>query len=76
MEEKKVSRVRHYLNLDKTEGRLLTLLQDFSFAPIREVFLPIDQIYGQRLHSGSVTGESSFGYERTRYHAQLLVFIR
>ncbi len=59
MEGSLVSRLRHYLNLDKTESRLRTLLQDFSFAPIREVFLPIDQIYGQRLHSWSVTGESS-----------------
>jgi polysaccharide deacetylase family protein (PEP-CTERM system associated) len=59
MEGSLVSRVRHYLNLDKTEGRLLTLLRDFSFAPIREVFLPIGQIYGQRLHSWSVRGESS-----------------
>ena len=31
------SRFRHYLNLDKTEGRLLQLLADFRFGPIREV---------------------------------------
>ncbi|WP_305043161.1 XrtA system polysaccharide deacetylase [Geoalkalibacter sp.] len=32
------SRFRHYLNLDKTEKRFARLLQDFRFAPIREVF--------------------------------------
>lgn len=58
MEGSLVSRMRHYLNLDKTESRLRTLLQDFSFAPIREVFLPIGQIYCQQLPSSSVTGES------------------
>jgi len=31
------SRTRHYLNLDLTEGRLRRLLQDFTFAPIREL---------------------------------------
>ena len=31
---------RHYLNLDKTEGKLRRLLSDFKFAPIREI-LPI-----------------------------------
>ena len=53
MEGSLLSRVRHYLNLHKTEGRLRMLLQDFSFAPIREVFPPINQIYGQCLQSGS-----------------------
>lgn len=33
-----VSRFRHYLNLDKTESRLMTLLTDFKFGQIREVF--------------------------------------
>ena len=32
-----VSRFRHYLNLDKTEGRLQQLLADFRFGPIRDV---------------------------------------
>lgn len=27
----------HYLNLDKTEGRLRSLLQDFAFAPVQKV---------------------------------------
>lgn len=30
------SQFRHYLNLDKTEGRLRSLLKDFAFAPVRE----------------------------------------
>lgn len=32
------SRFRHYVNLDKTEGRLRRLLADFRWAPMREVF--------------------------------------
>jgi polysaccharide deacetylase family protein (PEP-CTERM system associated) len=31
-----LSRFRHYQNLDKTEGRLRALCQDFDLAPIRE----------------------------------------
>jgi polysaccharide deacetylase family protein (PEP-CTERM system associated) len=31
-----ISRLRHYLNLEKTEGRLLQLLGDFKFGPIRD----------------------------------------
>lgn len=31
------SRARHYLNLDKTEGRFRSLMRDFSFAPIQAV---------------------------------------
>lgn len=53
MEGSLVSRMRHYLNLDKTEIRLRALLRDFSFAPIREVFPPISQIRGSRLCSTS-----------------------
>ncbi len=32
-----LSRVRHYFNLHKTEGRLMQLLREFRFGPIREV---------------------------------------
>jgi len=43
-----LSKVRHYLNLGKTEQRLRWLLKDFSFAPINEVIRPIrDIIEGQ-----------------------------
>jgi polysaccharide deacetylase family protein (PEP-CTERM system associated) len=40
-----LSKVRHYLNLDKTEQRLRWLLKDFSFAPINEVICPIRDIF-------------------------------
>lgn len=43
MEGSVVSQIRHYMNLDKTESRLRTLLQDFAFAPIRHVFPQIEQ---------------------------------
>ena len=39
-----LSKVRHYLNLGKTEQRLRWLLKDFSFAPINEVIRPIRDI--------------------------------
>ena len=42
-----LSKIRHYLNLDKTEQRLGRLLKDFCFAPINEVIRPIrDSIEG------------------------------
>ncbi len=34
------SRIRHYLNLEKTESRLKCLLQDFAFCPLREAVPP------------------------------------
>lgn len=34
------TRFRHYVNLDRTEGRLVRLLQDFSWGRMDEVFLP------------------------------------
>jgi len=40
-----LSKVRHYLNLGKTEQRLTWLLRDFSFAPINEVIRPIRGIF-------------------------------
>ncbi|MDR4479731.1 MAG: DUF3473 domain-containing protein [Nitrospira sp.] len=48
MEGSLASRMRHYLNLDKTESRMRELLQDFSFAPIRQVFPQIEQMHGAR----------------------------
>jgi polysaccharide deacetylase family protein (PEP-CTERM system associated) len=33
-----LSRFRHYVNIHKTESRLRTLLNEFEFAPVREVF--------------------------------------
>jgi polysaccharide deacetylase family protein (PEP-CTERM system associated) len=32
-----LSRFRHYVNLDKTEGRFRQLLSDFRFGPVQEV---------------------------------------
>jgi polysaccharide deacetylase family protein (PEP-CTERM system associated) len=32
------SRFRHYLNLNKTEGRLKQLLMDFDFSPLKDLF--------------------------------------
>ena len=44
-----LSKIRHYLNLGKTEQRLRWLLKDFSFAPINEVIRPIlEMSQGQR----------------------------
>jgi polysaccharide deacetylase family protein (PEP-CTERM system associated) len=40
-----LSKVRHYLNLGRTEQRLRWLLRDFSFAPINEVICPIRDIF-------------------------------
>ena len=59
MEGSLVSRMRHYLNLHKTEARLRTLLRDFAFAPIREVFGPIRRIHSQCLHARSAAEEPS-----------------
>jgi polysaccharide deacetylase family protein (PEP-CTERM system associated) len=49
-----LSKVRHYLNLGRTEQRLRWLLKDFSFAPINEVIHPIRDIferYGECSHA-------------------------
>ncbi len=36
-----LSRFRHYVNLQRTEERLARLIEDFSFAPVREVIEPV-----------------------------------
>jgi polysaccharide deacetylase family protein (PEP-CTERM system associated) len=41
MRDTKLSEFRHYVNLDKTAGRLHQLLADFQFGPACEVVLPI-----------------------------------
>jgi polysaccharide deacetylase family protein (PEP-CTERM system associated) len=43
-----LSRIRHYLNLHKTEERLASLLQDFLFAPIRDAIEPVKHEYEKR----------------------------
>ena len=48
-----LSKIRHYMNLGKTEQRLRLLLNDFYFAPIHEVVHPIQIIVegeGVRTH--------------------------
>jgi len=51
MEGSLLSRLRHYVNLDKTESKMRALLQDFSFAPIRQVFSPIERMYHEQMLS-------------------------
>ena len=41
MRDTRFSEFRHYLNLDKTAGRLHRLLADFQFGPVCEVAVPI-----------------------------------
>lgn len=58
MEGSLLSRMRHYLNLDKTESRMCELLQDFSFAPIRYVFPQIEQAQSAGLVATVVAGQT------------------
>jgi polysaccharide deacetylase family protein (PEP-CTERM system associated) len=54
MEGPLLSKVRHYLNLSKTEQRLRWLLRDFSFAPINQVVQHVRYIFekqGDRSHA-------------------------
>jgi len=43
-----LARLRHYNNLDRCEGRLERLLDDFAFAPVREVLQRADLPAGSR----------------------------
>ena len=38
----RLGRLRHYRNLDQTEGRLRRLLSDFRFGPMRELLQPLN----------------------------------
>ena len=49
------SRFRHYVNLHKTESRLVSLIEDFRFAPIREAIAPIRQICHEQRASRETT---------------------
>ena len=44
-----LSRCRHYLNLNKTETRLVRLLKDFRFGPVCEAIAPIRHLIGERV---------------------------
>lgn len=52
MQGSMLSQFRHYNNLDKTESRLVSLLKDFQFAPIREAIEPVGQLF--RTQGGNV----------------------
>lgn len=39
-----LSRIRHYLNLSRTEKRLNKLLDDFEFAPICDAIVPVNRL--------------------------------
>ncbi len=69
MEGPLLSRFRHYLNLHRAEARLRSLLEDFAFAPIREVFGPIDEACRGR----SPVDAPSGGALRTSKHASTVV---
>ncbi len=49
MEGPLVSRIRHYLNLSRTETRLNQLLEDFEFAPICKVVAPISDLSQKKM---------------------------
>ena len=49
MDGSAISRVRHYLNLNKTEERLVNLLNDFQFGPIYESILPVSRACHEHL---------------------------
>jgi len=46
-----VSRFRHYVNLHKTEERLVSLLHEFAFGPIRETIQSVRELDATRARS-------------------------
>ncbi|MEK6641556.1 MAG: XrtA system polysaccharide deacetylase [Nitrospirota bacterium] len=71
MQDTRLSKFRHYLNLNKTAGRLHRLLADFQFGPIREVVLPIrEQI---RSTSVQAVHDSATGDHLNRSSQQLAI---
>jgi polysaccharide deacetylase family protein (PEP-CTERM system associated) len=56
-----LSRVRHYMNLDKTELRLGNLLADFAFGPIAQVLEPLRGCKGEEKQ---LNGKSAFPYSK------------
>ena len=53
------SRFRHYVNLHKTEYRLVNILEEFRFAPIREAIV---QVSADPLKGKAVGSELSLGH--------------
>ncbi len=53
-----LSRFRHYVNLHKTEGRLIHLLNEFSFGPIRQAIAPMRFLYEEGAEPCRTTAHS------------------
>jgi polysaccharide deacetylase family protein (PEP-CTERM system associated) len=54
MEGPVISKLRHYLNLKRTEQRLKYLLRDFAFAPVVDAIQPIRDMCQARVQGGTV----------------------
>lgn len=52
MEGPVLSKLRHYLNLKRTERRLESLLRDFAFAPVVDIVQPIRDMVQSRVQPG------------------------
>ncbi len=62
-----LSRCRHYLNLHKTEDRLIRLLAEFHFGPVREVSAPIRELADKHGHTVAlqrVSGDDEISHGR------------
>jgi hypothetical protein len=66
MEGSCLSRFRHYTNLHRTHERLSRLLNDFSFAPIKEVIIPVREIYARVAKGDEPTGAVAEGGSRSK----------
>jgi len=53
-----LSRFRHYVNLHKTEDRLIHLLNEFRFGPIREAIAPMRFLYEEGAEPCRTTAHS------------------
>ena len=53
-----LSRLRHYVNLHKTEDRLIHLMNEFSFGPIREAIAPMRFLYEEGAEPCRTTAHS------------------
>jgi len=53
MEGPVISKLRHYLNLKRTEQRLKYLLRDFAFAPVVDTVQPIRDMVRSRVQCGT-----------------------
>ena len=60
-----LSRLRHYTNLHRTHERLSRLLSDFAFAPIKEVIIPVSEIYARGAKGSESRGAVQGGNSRS-----------